>query len=585
MKNHHRKNFLFDQEKKIDKRLIFISALSIIWFVLRTGTKPSRITYPCQRVALANSSYLIGLSVLLWLTSTLIKTKNFFAKQAITIIAVIIIANIALTSINFLGGFAFAQEVNPNQELLLSLEPLQTSVTSASDLFVVSGRSFAHISEIITLMSVNRLYFYQSNATGENQASNGLIAKDDVVLIKINEEWPFRGGTNTDILKELIQVIVDHPDSFAGEIVVADNGQWQGSMDWSQNNAEDISQSTQDVVNFFSSSYNVSTYSWIPIRTTQVNEYSQADMNDGYILYDTADPQTGYYVSYPKFKTQYGTHISFKNGIWNGTDYEKRLKVINLPVLKTHGAYGVTAALKHYMGVQSQGETQPGLSNGHSSIATGGMGTLLVETGLPTLNILDAIWVNANPPPSLARGPNTPYDQATRINTLIASTDPVALDYWAAKHVLMQTADLIGYTDTHTINPDSTDSTGVKNEAFGVWLKLTENELANSGYSVTSQENEMNVYITSENLNPTPSPTPIPTPSPTPTPTPTPTSTSSPTISPTTTPSPTSTPTSTPPPEPKPTPNPEFSFPTAYVAGGILAAVVVIVAILLLRRK
>ena len=74
----------------------------------------------------------------------------------------------------------------------------------------------------------------------------------------------------------------------------------------------------------------------------------------------------------------------------NGTGYEKRLKVINMPVLKSHVWYGVTASLKHYMGVQSEGEqVGVGLANGHDTVGTGGMGTLMVETGLPTLNIID----------------------------------------------------------------------------------------------------------------------------------------------------------------------------------------------------
>jgi hypothetical protein len=53
----------------------------------------------------------------------------------------------------------------------------------------------------------------------------GLIAKDDFVIIKVNCHWNERGGTNTDLVKALIQVIVDHPDGFTGEIIVADNGQ------------------------------------------------------------------------------------------------------------------------------------------------------------------------------------------------------------------------------------------------------------------------------------------------------------------------------------------------------------------------
>ena len=391
----------------------------------------------------------------------------------------------------------------------------------ASNLYVANGREVAHIDDLINLMGENGLRFYESPTSGANHGPDGLIANNDVVLIKINEEWPYRGGTNTDILKELIEALVNHPKGFSGEIIVADNGQWQGNMNWAESNAEDHTQSTQDVVDSFSTSFNVSTYSWIPIRNRRVNEYFEGDLEDGYILYDNPDSESGIRVSYPKFRTVFGTYVSFKEGIWNGTGYEDKLRIINLPVLKSHTSYGVTASLKHYMGVQSQGEWQsPGLSNGHSSVATGGMGTLMVEAGFPTLNIIDAIWVNANPPGFSGAGPSTPYNVATRVNVLLASTDPVALDYWVAKHVLMQTATLIGYSDTHSIDPDNTIRSGVANEAFGIWLNRTKNELTDGGYVVTSGENEMNVYITSESLTPTPTPTPTGTPTPTPTPTP-----------------------------------------------------------------
>jgi hypothetical protein len=217
-------------------------------------------------------------------------------------------------------------------------------------------------------------------------------------------------------------------------------------------------------------------------------------MVDGYILYGTADPQTGIYVSYPKFRTAYGTYISFKHGVWNGTSYEKRLKVINMPILKSHSNYGVTASVKHYMGVQSEARWG-GLGNGHYTIGDGGLGTLMVETGLPTLNIIDAIWVNANPPPSSLNGPYTSYRAATRVNVLMASTDAVALDYWAAKHVLVQTARLVGYNDTHTLDPDNTNRSGTTGQAFGVWLNLTRDEIVRGGYNVTNDENRMNVFI------------------------------------------------------------------------------------------
>ncbi|MFX0066644.1 MAG: DUF362 domain-containing protein [Candidatus Hermodarchaeota archaeon] len=310
----------------------------------------------------------------------------------------------------------------------------------------------------------------------------------------MNSQWAYRGGTNTDFLKELIQVIVDHPDGFSGEIVVADNGQGWGSMDWPSGNAEDRGQSTQDVVNMFSPEYDVSTYDWQVIRSNRVNEYSEGDQVSGYIVYDTPDPETGIIVSYPKFETEYGTYISFKHGIWNGIGYEKRLKVINCPILKSHRVYGVTASIKHYMGVISQTRGLSGLTDSHSTVGTGGMGTVLVETGLPALNIIDAIWVNANPYPSGSTGPNTDYSQATRVNVLLAGIDPVALDYWAAKYVLVTTASLTGYDDIHTLDPDNSERSGLA-EAFGTWLNLTKNELVRGSYNVTTNEKQMNVHV------------------------------------------------------------------------------------------
>jgi hypothetical protein len=498
LKNHHKQ--VANKNIINNKSLFLFGVANLLWVLFRTGTKPSRIVYPCQRAALANGLMWLRVSISFSLFGTLAgvltKTKKFSSKKGRTLALIIIVASVVVSSEQFWGILQPAVAVDPNQEIQLALEPRNATAFPASDIYVVSGRTGSrHIIELMNLMGSHGLLFYKSSTAGANQGPDGLISRDDVVLIKINEQWNQRGGTNTDVLKQLIRAIVDHPDGFVGEIVVADNGQGYGSMNWPQSNAKNHTQSTQDVVDMFSPYYKVSTYDWQPIRRARVGEYSEGDVTDGYILYDTADPETGIYVSYPKFETEFGTYISFKYGIWNGTGYEKRLKVINVPVLKSHWTYGVTASLKHYMGVQSEGyAVSGGLANGHSTVGTGGMGTLMVETGLPTLNIIDAIWINANPPPS-ASGPETYYGRATRVNVLMASTDPVALDYWAAKHVLVQAASLIGYDDTHTLDPDNTDRSGVSGQAFGVWLNLTKNEIIAAGYNVTTDENHMNVCV------------------------------------------------------------------------------------------
>lgn len=336
---------------------------------------------------------------------------------------------------------------------------------------------------LVDLMGNHGLPFYQSVVESANSGPNGLIGKDDVVIIKVNCQWDERGGTNTDLLKALVQAIIDHPDGFSGEIIVADNGQGRGSLAWSRNNAEDTGQSAQTVTDFFAGSHKVSTYLWDNIAGDKVKEYREGNMDDGYVVSETASSKTSLKPSYPKFKTSYGTYVSFKLGIWNqetGTYNSDQLKVINAPVLKTHSTYGVTGCVKHYMGVVSQT-----LTAAHSTVGNGGMGTEMVETRFPILNILDAIWVNAAP----NNGPGTGYGDATRLNIIAASTDPVALDYWASKYMLLQAARAEGHFLVFWIDPDNTLPT-----FYGSWLRKSMEEMNTAGHEVTVDESHMNVY-------------------------------------------------------------------------------------------
>lgn len=384
----------------------------------------------------------------------------------------------------------------PRQTVRLTLEGHLAKDQPSSDIFVVNGTTGydGGFDRLIGLMGEHGLPFYKSSVKGKSCGSEGLIARDDIVIVKVNSQWDERGGTNTDLLKAIVEAIVNHPDGFTGEVVVADNGQAQygasgggGSLDYKNNNAEDLSQSVQRVVDAFSGSYRVSTYLWDEITLKKVEEYSDGDMEDGYILSPTVNPATGIRVSYPKFKTKFATHVSFKRGVWDQktrTYDGGRLKVINVPVLKAHFIFGVTACMKHYMGVVSDRLT--GHRYSHQSVGTGGMGTEMVETRAPILNVLDAVWINANP----GRGPGTPYSEATRVNIVTASADPVALDYWAAKYVLMQAARIRGFKDLSAIDPDN-----AKAGSFGDWLRLSAREMREAGYQVTTDEERMNVYV------------------------------------------------------------------------------------------
>jgi len=481
---------------RLEQSAFLIGLLSLLWFLLRTGTKPTRAVYPCQRAAAANSYLWFTVYVLPFLHAVSRKFSSINISRR-KILVLIVLAVVSAGSI--ISWRLYEMGSKPQREVVgLKLEGWTAKSEPSSDIFVVNGTRGGDggIIELINLMGKHGLLFYKSLEAGKNKGPNGLIARDDVVLIKINSQWNERGGTNTDLLKELIQAILDHPDGFVGEIVVVDNGQAQygsagsgGSFSWSRSNAEDPSQSVQKVVDMFSDSHKVSAYLWDSITTKRVEEYMDGDMEDGYVVNATANPRTGIMVSYPKFKTKFGTYISFKMGIWNPetqTYDSERLKVINVPVLKTHSIYGVTACVKHYMGVVSDKLTRSLGARAHNTVGKGGMGTEMVETRFPILNIIDAIWVNALP----KRGPSTPYNIATRVNVIAASTDPVALDYWAAKYILMKVAELKGYGDRSSMDPDNLNP-----GSFGNWLRLSMNEIIRAGYQSTIEEDHMNVYI------------------------------------------------------------------------------------------
>jgi len=282
----------------------------------------------------------------------------------------------------------------------------------------------AGVDALFKLQAKNGLKFYHTALSTPLGGPNGLIAYNDIVLIKVNAQWKYRGCTNSDVIRGLVQRILDHPEKFRGEVVIMENGQGRGSLACDNGNttvnanANDPNQSFLFLVNSIFRDRRVSAKLLDPMRNTflTVNDH----IHDGYRTYEN--------VSYPCFTSDGGHRIELREGLWTGRAHVPKLKLINVPVLKHHAGSEITASLKHFYGVLS-------MSDGNSSIRHYDKlgetcGKMVVSVRTPVLNIIDAIWI------SNASTGGYPPSTTFRANTLVSSQDPVALDFFAAKYVL-----------------------------------------------------------------------------------------------------------------------------------------------------
>jgi uncharacterized protein (DUF362 family) len=470
-------------ERWAQRHVLLTGTLALAWLLLRTVPKPSRLVYPCQQAAFGAASLAFGGPLVVALL--LARRRAVGWLRSPLALGALVLGSLALIGTQPYGTgaepYAGPRSDPPRDYRALLYHVEQCPEDPAGDRFV-------GLDNLLTLMAREEMKFYRSEVVSTLSGPDGLIASDDVVLIKINYQWGERGGTNTDLLRGLIRRVVDHPDGFTGEVVVVENAQFASTsgFDRSQNNAQDITLSPHDVVVWFQDlGYDVSHFDWTPVRYTQVEEYSAGDDRDGYVV-AAYDAEVQGRPSYPKFRTAAGTRISAKHGIWDpgsSTYSRERFRFLNVPVLKSHHAvYGATVSVKHYMGVV----TRELSTNSHSAIRYGILGEVLGQIHLADLNILDAIWINANP----SSGPSTPYSVATRCDELVASLDPVALDIWSVKNILIPAFLDNGYSPpwpAPSADPDDPSS------AFRTYLDNSMHQLLDAGVAVTNDLAQIDV--------------------------------------------------------------------------------------------
>lgn len=468
-----------------------VGFFAFLWVLLRSGTNPKRLTYPCQQTLYPiASSWLIALLASMGGAYVLKK----YAKLTAGGVILVFMGYLFIFFVDSGQGMSFTSSTQSKTRVHVNLPVWEVTnpvskIFALNDIPITSGSLSAGDSSVpntylsdpamdtlLLLMESKGVYLYKTLAH-----PSGIIGGDDIVIIKGNFQWDSQCATNTDRIKGLINLIVNHPNGFTGEILVCDNTQNLGSgINHLDNNSDDPNQSIIDVVNtFYAKGFMVFLMNWNTMYNAVVDEYSQNDMDDGYVY----EPTTK--ISYPKFQTPSGNdYISLRYGVWdtnsNIYDYDK-LVIIDFPVLKAHSAAGATIAIKNWVGVLTTAyntERYGGFTQMHDDYFFGPYALIakVMAVTYPKLSIVDAAWTNTHLENDL--------NSVSKTDCLLASTDPVAIDWYASKFILTPIAD-------HPLDTDPDNIGGTFNINLTSWADYLKNI---ASFSVTLNPNEMSVY-------------------------------------------------------------------------------------------
>jgi hypothetical protein len=323
---------------------------------------------------------------------------------------------------------------------------------------------------------------------------NAIIGPDDIVLIKPNVQWWNQGATNLLALKTLVELIMERPAGFRGEVIVTENVH-RGSRPWEsdysgwprrfeRNSDAEDTHNMNGLSSYLKNKYDkrFTIYHLIDVEYG-CPRVAGPSLGTGYVYCDGTDavpliscengrPGRDFratIMTYPIMTTDKGTIVDFKNGVWEKGGYTGQpLKFINFASLNHHSTYsGATSSIKNYLGLTD-------MSGGHNPHTGGKLtkeyynfhafafdewkpgptpGMIGAEVGAfmkgirrADLNITAAEWVG------LASRTEPPV---AHTKAMLASIDPVALDYHAFKYILFPNSGLSVHNPDYKKSPVS----------------------------------------------------------------------------------------------------------------------------------
>lgn len=367
---------------------------------------------------------------------------------------------------------------------LLKLSPVSAKMPKSSE-SQSSGLKNASANVNIGTAEDGLSYIYKANGgSPEDNVQRALdlmggidklIGQKDIVVIKPNAQWWNQGMTNTNAIKGFIEAILKGVENFSGEVIVAENHHYQddNSRGWNTDKRNG-DYNLNELVEFFQNSGypNITNYYWHDGADSHATNLGSAKLGglvsgpgdgDGYLwlndLVYYSPNNNKAMMSYPIFTSSYsGITIDLKNGAWKNGEYiDDPVKLINFSSLCHHEQTGVTATIKNYLGITDmtcgyRGVEPEGFLNFHYigvrdihwrirkildkvgfsdpyEYIGGAVGFFMNNVFKADMNIIAAEYVGY--------GSRTDTKRRYHENGVLMSLDPVALDYYSAKHILM----------------------------------------------------------------------------------------------------------------------------------------------------
>lgn len=209
---------------------------SLLWLLLRSRANPKRLVCPCQRVAASTSlGFLAYLAALIGSVALLRRLRATLSAISLLLFVFSLILTVSLQG-------SVITTITPVQAAGFSLPGWGSSMAVSSVFAVtnipapqysldrghvprgVSADEVFHdigVDALVNLMETNGAYFYEI-ATHPS----GSFGSNDVIVIKVSDQWGGRDGANTNVVKGSIYRLVrigfirtydPHGDRWGGE--------------------------------------------------------------------------------------------------------------------------------------------------------------------------------------------------------------------------------------------------------------------------------------------------------------------------------------------------------------------------------